>query len=77
MGMLVKFPARIVYTMAFKEPSTANDRDLNLLKRNFVFSNDGHFISSKFGVDPWRNNQATCVQKSANRQTDSFLSLYV
>ena len=35
-----------------------------------MFSKDGRFISSKFGVDTWRNRGATCVPKSADRQTD-------
>ena len=33
-----------------------------------VFSEDGRFISSKFSADTWRNCEATCVPKSADRQ---------
>ena len=68
--------ARIVYTLAFKAPSTANRMDYKHFKKHCVFSKDGRFISSKSGVDTWRNRGATCVPKSANRQTDGFSSLY-
>ena len=33
-----------------------------------VFPKDRRFISSKPGIDPWRNGGATCVLKSADRQ---------
>ena len=65
--------ARIV---AFKAPSTANEMDYKHFKKHCVFSEDGRFISSISGVDTWRNRGATCVPKSADRQTDGFSSLY-
>ena len=43
----------------------------------WVISEDRRFISSKSGVDPGRNHGATDVsKKSADKQTDGFLSLY-
>ena len=61
--------ARIVYTLAFKAPSTANDMDYKHFKKHCVFSEDRHFISSKCGIDMWRNRGATCVPKNADGQT--------
>ena len=68
--------ARIVYTLAFKAPSTANNTDYKHFKKHCVFSEDRRFISSKSGVDTWRNRGASSMPKSADKQTDSILSLY-
>ena len=69
--------ARIVYTLAFKAPSTANDTDYKHFKKHCVCCEDGRFISGKSGVDTWINRGASCVPKRADRQTDSMLSINI
>ena len=78
-------PPRLKFDMQPPQPLTATS-SLTLqagVETNSVFSKDGHFILSKFGVNLWKNDRAMCVQKSAdrqkNRQTDrqmAFSALY-
>ena len=45
-------------------------------KTNFVFPEDGRFISSKFDMDPCTHGEDPLDQKNADGRTDGFSALY-
>ena len=42
-----------------------------------MISEDGHFISSKSGVDPSQNRGATCVTKKVPTDGQTAFRLYI
>ena len=42
------------------------------MKTNFVFPEDGRFISSKFDMDPYIHGEDPLDQKNADGRTDGF-----
>ena len=55
----------------------ANENYENFLKKLFVTSEDGRFISSKSGVDPRRNHGARGVTKKVPTDGQTAFCLYI